>query len=246
MKKLTIAALSALSLFAACVDKQSVEQMKTDLKDIKQQQNTLVDKLTKLEGDVKEMKDKVGKAPAPGQPPAEPTGPVEVSAKHGSIKGDPKAPVVIVEWSDFQCPFCSKVIPIIEETMKDPEVAGKVAFVFKQFPLSFHPQAMPAAKASLAAGRQGKFIEMHDKMFANQQQLSDANYEVWAKEIGLDVEKFKKDFADPAIEQQVKDEMAGARRSACAAPRPSSSAPTTATSTLSQRPAAAPWTSTSR
>jgi protein-disulfide isomerase len=197
----------------ACVDKQSIEQMKADIKDIKQQQNTAVDKVTKLEGELKEVGAKVAAAPAAPAAQNKPSGPVQVSSKTGSVKGDPKAPVVIVEWYDFQCPFCSKILPIIEDTMKDPEVAGKVAFVFKQFPLSFHPQAMPSAKASLAAGRQGKFVEMHDKLFANQRELSEANYEKWAQELGLDLAKFKKDYADPAIEQQVKDEMAEGQKS---------------------------------
>jgi protein-disulfide isomerase len=66
-----------------------------------------------------------------------------------------------------------------------------------------HNRAMPAALAAAAAGEQGKFWEMHDKMFANQRALTDENFETWAKEIGLDVAKFKKDMQDPAIKKEI-------------------------------------------
>lgn len=212
-KVLTLLGALVVFLASACVDQKAVDEIKTGINDIKAKQGEIQDKLAKMEKSQTEMAAKVEKAaaaaPAQRPPqPEEPTGPVEVTTKDASIKGDPKAPVSIVEWSDFQCPFCSKIVPIVEETMKDPEVAGKVNFVFKQFPLSFHQQADPAARASLAAGKQGKFFEMHDKLFAGQRELADGIYEKWAGEIGLDVEKFKKDMADPAIAEQVKAEMA--------------------------------------
>ena len=74
---------------------------------------------------------------------------------------------------------------------------------FLNNPLGFHPNAMPAAKAAMAAHRQGKFWEMHDKLFENQRQLSDDNYAKWAQEIGLDVEKWKRDMADPALQAEI-------------------------------------------
>ena len=86
-----------------------------------------------------------------------------------------------------------------------------VKVVFKNLPLDFHPQAMPAAKAAHAAGIQGKFWEMHDLLFDNQKSLADSYYEEAAKTIGLDIEKFKKDFAAPETEEAVKadKELAG-------------------------------------
>jgi protein-disulfide isomerase len=74
---------------------------------------------------------------------------------------------------------------------------------FAHNPLGFHPNAMPSAKASMAAHRQGKFWEYHDKLFENQRQLSDENYVKWAQELGLDVEKFKRDMADPALQAEI-------------------------------------------
>jgi len=86
-----------------------------------------------------------------------------------------------------------------------------VKFVFKNYPLPFHQQAMPAAKAAVAAGKQGKFWEMHDEIFENYRTLSDDFYAKAAGEIGLDVEKFKKDMESPEVQELINSEMAEAR-----------------------------------
>ena len=88
-------------------------------------------------------------------------------------------------------------------------------FVYKQFPLpaTMHPQAMPAAKASVAAQRQGKFWEMHDKIFENIRALSNDKYKELAQQIGLDVAKWEKDFNSPEVQKQVDDEAALGRQS---------------------------------
>jgi protein-disulfide isomerase len=95
----------------------------------------------------------------------------------------------VVLFSDFQCPFCGRVEPSLTELEK--AYPGKVRVVWKNFPLSFHNNAKPAAEASMAANEQGKFWEMHAKLFANQQNLDAASLEKYAKEIGLDMAKFK-------------------------------------------------------
>ncbi len=124
--------------------------------------------------------------------------------------GKPDALVTIVEFSDFQCPFCSRVNPAIQQ-IKDAH-PNDVRIVFKQLPLPMHPQARIAAKASLAADRQGKFWDMYDKLFANQKDLNEENFAKWAGEIGLNVDKFKKDLADPKLEDITKEDEATARK----------------------------------
>jgi protein-disulfide isomerase len=74
-----------------------------------------------------------------------------------------------------------------------------------------HPQALPAAKASLAAGRQGKFWEMHDKIFANLREINADNLKKWAGEIGLDVARWEKDMASPEVQQEIDQDMQVAR-----------------------------------
>ncbi len=83
-----------------------------------------------------------------------------------------------------------------------------VAIYFMQNPLGFHKQAMPAAKATLAAHKQGKFWEMHDKCFANAKALTQANFDKWATELGLDLAKVKADMADKALEKEIKRQQA--------------------------------------
>jgi protein-disulfide isomerase len=114
---------------------------------------------------------------------------VEVAAK-GPSRGPDNAPVTIVEFSDFQCPYCGRAYPTVEKLMKDYD--GKVRLVFRHFPLSFHPNAEKAAEAAACAQDQGKFWQMHDKMFTNQQKLDVNDLKSFAKDLGLDTGKFDK------------------------------------------------------
>jgi protein-disulfide isomerase len=122
-------------------------------------------------------------------------------------KGNTTNPkITIVECSDFDCPFCSRATGIVDQVMK--EYGDKVAFYFRHYPLPMHKNAEPAHRAAIAAGNQGKFWEMHDLLFADKSKRSEADFEAFATQIGLDVAKFKKDWAAPATAQKVKDDMA--------------------------------------
>src|SRR4029450_2048834 len=120
--------------------------------------------------------------------------------------GPKAAKVTIVEFSDFQCPFCSRVTPTVKEIEK--KYPKDVAIVFVNQPLPFHDKAQGAAQAFLAAHRQGKAWEMHDKMFANQQALAQPDLEKYAQEIGLNVARFKQGLDDPKIKDQIKSDQA--------------------------------------
>jgi len=106
----------------------------------------------------------------------------------GPSKGPESAPVTIVAFSDFECPYCYRVNATLDQILQTYE--GKVRLVFRDFPLNFHPNAQKAAEAGHCAHEQGKFWEMHDKMFANQRQLDVASLKGYAKEIGLDEKAF--------------------------------------------------------
>jgi protein-disulfide isomerase len=112
---------------------------------------------------------------------------VEVAAT-GPAQGPANAPVTIVEFSDFQCPFCSRVIPSLNQVKE--KYGDKVRIVFRQYPLPMHPQAQKAAEASLCANDQGKFWQLHDAMFANQQALGVDQLKAKATELGLNAETF--------------------------------------------------------
>jgi protein-disulfide isomerase len=116
---------------------------------------------------------------------------VEVSVDDDSVKGDPDAPVTMIEFSEFQCPFCKRYIDdAYLEIIKEYVDTGKVKYVFRDFPLSFHNQAKPAAMAAECAHEQGKFWEYHDLLFENNDQLGIENYKKWAVDLDLDTEQF--------------------------------------------------------
>ena len=107
----------------------------------------------------------------------------------GPVRGPATAQVTVVEFSDFQCPFCSRVVPTLERLRK--EYPTQVRISFRHFPLPFHENAALAAEAAVAAEAQGKFWEMHDKLFANQFDLTRPALEKYAAQIGLDMVKFR-------------------------------------------------------
>ncbi|MBM4371972.1 MAG: thioredoxin domain-containing protein, partial [Deltaproteobacteria bacterium] len=143
------------------------------------------------------------------QPPLEKqVQPIEIGAAPRKGEGNE---VVIVEWSDFECPYCSKVVPLLDEVLEHygPQ---RASLVFKQYPLSFHKQAQLAAEASLAAHAQGKFWEMYHKLFDNQKALTRADLERFAQEIGLDMVRFNKELDEGTWKAQVQAEMAEGSR----------------------------------
>jgi protein-disulfide isomerase len=113
---------------------------------------------------------------------------VAVDVTGRPIRGNKDAPVTIVEFSDFQCPFCSRARPAVNKVRET--YGDKVRIIFRNFPLSIHPQAQKAGEAANCAGEQGKFWEMHDRLFANQAKLQLPDLKEHAAALGLDAEAF--------------------------------------------------------
>lgn len=133
--------------------------------------------------------------------------PVTLATAGSPFQGPEKAKITLVEFSDFQCPYCSRAIAEVNNILR--AYPKDIKLVFKQFPLEIHSEAQLAAEASLAANAQGKFWPLHDKLFANYRNLSRDNIFLWAKESGLDMEKFKTDVQSgkfrQVVEKDVKD-----------------------------------------
>lgn len=135
---------------------------------------------------------------------------VELSLEGAPSRGSPMAQVTIVEFSDFECPYCGRAHPILQQVLNEFE--GRVRVVFKHFPLSMHPRAMPAARAAVAAGNQGKFWEMHDLLFEHQRQLEDEDLERYAVQLGLDLDRFRADMASAETQRRIeRDKQEGQR-----------------------------------
>jgi protein-disulfide isomerase len=132
-----------------------------------------------------------------------------VDLEGAPIRGDAAAKLAIVEFSDFECPFCNRVNPTLLTLLE--EYDGKVKLAWKHLPLTrIHQRARDAHIASAAAHRQGKFWEMHDKIFADQRRMAPERYREYAQELGLDLERFDRDLADPAVARDVDRDLADA------------------------------------
>jgi len=116
-------------------------------------------------------------------------------------RGPESAPVVVVEFADFECPFCAMYAPVLEKMADDHK--DTVRFVYKFLPLSGHPHGDPAARAGFAAWQQGKFWEMDHKLFANRDHLENSDLESYAKDLGLDLAKFRADMASQAATDRI-------------------------------------------
>jgi protein-disulfide isomerase len=123
--------------------------------------------------------------------------PVNNSAVHGAEN----ALVTITLFDDFQCPYCARLVPTLDKVLA--AYPKQVRVVYKHFPLGMHKFAKAAAIASLAARNQGKFWPLHDQLFANYNKLNDALIRELAESVGLDMVRFDKDMADPALQREV-------------------------------------------
>lgn len=130
----------------------------------------------------------------------------EIDVAQSPLRGESFAPITIVEFSDFQCPHCKKLQPALERLLD--EYRGQVKLVFKNFPLGVHPDAPTSAAAALAAGKQGKFWPFHDRLFGNQENHGMVFLEKIAKDLKLDLKKWKADL-EAARPQVQKDRTEG-------------------------------------
>jgi protein-disulfide isomerase len=179
-----------------------------DVEELKKGQKEILDRLANLDKAVQAIK--AAPPAAAGRPQIDPNKVYNIPAGNSPAKGPENARVTVVEFSDYQCPFCSQAETLVAQVME--AYPKDVRVIYKQFPLtSIHPQAMPASKAALAAGRQGKFWEMHELIFQNQRQLGPDKFVEFAQKLELDVPQFQKDMESPEILAQINREMQEAK-----------------------------------
>lgn len=135
---------------------------------------------------------------------------VDIDITGSPFEGPANAPVTVVVFTDFQCPYCSRLVPLVKKIHENNP--DNVKIVLKNMPLRFHKMADPAAKAALAAFEQGKFWEFHDKLFAINDKLSEAAIVQIAKDLGLDMKKFAADRVSPKIQLKIQKDMLDAQQ----------------------------------
>ncbi|MBI3768315.1 MAG: thioredoxin domain-containing protein [Deltaproteobacteria bacterium] len=128
----------------------------------------------------------------------------DIPIADSAVRGPKGALVTITMFSDFQCPYCKQAAPVVEEVLK--AYPNDVNFVMKQFPLPMHSYANPAARAAIAAGKQGKFWEAHDELYKSN--LSPEAIRGIAEKLGLDMQKFQADMDSEEVKKQVQAETA--------------------------------------
>jgi protein-disulfide isomerase len=120
--------------------------------------------------------------------------------------GEPGAPIELVEYGDYECPYCGRAYPVAKDIQQ--QLGKDMQFVFRNFPLSnIHPHAFSAAVATEAAGLQGKFWEMHDIIFENQKTLEAEDIFLFARRLGLDAERFKNDIQQKSLIDKVEGDF---------------------------------------
>ena len=194
---LAIVAATGLSL-AGCDTSQKLDELREGQRELR----------VKL-ADLEKKLDALGARPplpAAAAPEPDPSVAVELPVGDSPVRGPASAPVTIVEFADYQCPFCARNVPLVKELLEAyPET---VNFVFKEFPLTnIHRNAMPAAKAAIAAQKQDKYWEMHDLLFENFQDLEEDALERYAAEVGVDVAQWKQDMASDDVERRVQEDL---------------------------------------
>ena len=133
-------------------------------------------------------------------------------SEHDHMRGPMDAPVTLVEYGDYQCPYCGKAHPIIEEIRR--RMGDDLLFVFRNFPLTqIHPNAEHAAEAAEAAGAQDHFWEMHDLLYERQFALDDENLLEYAAELELDVPRLVAELEQGTYRDRVRDDFRGGVRS---------------------------------
>jgi protein-disulfide isomerase len=196
-------------------------QNRADTDKLKQEIEALKANQTAIQKDIAEIKNlltlqaKQAAAAVPAQPSGPTTdNPVTVKLDGGITRGNKDAKVTLVEFTDYQCPFCSRhfrdTLPQID---KEYVKTGKVRYILREFPLeSIHPMALKAAEAANCSGQQGKYWEMHDRLFTNQNALSTDQLPIHAGAIGLDVTKFKNCLDSGTYTAKIRSDLSEAQK----------------------------------
>jgi len=177
------------------------------LEEIREGQAKILERLDKIEANQKAL---ASAKPGRRRPQIDYNTVYNIDIGKSAVRGGKDAKVTLVEFSDIQCPYSQRVQPLIEQLLE--AFPNDFQHVFKNFPLSFHKRAKPAANACVAAGLQGKYWEMHALAFKNPKKLDDSDLTGYAKEIGLDVEKFVNDLKGKEVEAMVAKEIADGRK----------------------------------
>jgi protein-disulfide isomerase len=207
IRVLMVLIILIVPLFVGCMgDEKADEAFNKRLDDLEKGQTDILAMLDAAEVNQKELM-KLIKSGSQARPAAQAKPSIDYNKVHNipiansPIRGNAKALITVVEFSDFECPYCSKLQPTLKQVLEAYQ--DKVRLVYKEFPLSFHKQAKNASKAALAAREQGTYWEMHDLIFKDYNKLNEEKFKEYAVKLGLDMERFMKDFKSDQYDAQI-------------------------------------------
>ncbi len=174
------------------------------VKEMRENQKQILERLKKIEDTLAALS-----KPRPAMPPIDYSKVYDIPMGGSPRRGAENGKVTLVEFSDFQCPYSRMAQPIIQQILQ--AYPKDVVHVFKNYPLPFHQRALPAAKACLAAGEQGKFWELHNVLYEDQKKMEDADIREDAKKLGLDMVRFEQDLKGDKVQKEVDEDLKAVR-----------------------------------
>jgi protein-disulfide isomerase len=198
-------ALLAIIGLSGCASQSALEELKANQQEILKSQKAILASLTIMRRIQQNLAARSGGAQIDYNKVH------DIPIDSSPFKGKADAPVTIVEFSDFQCPHCSRLQPVLKQVLD--EYPNEVKLVFKHYPLSTHKLARHAVRAAEAAREQGKFWEMHDLIFANSSSLTESSFTGFAEELNLDTERFIADYNSKKYEELLEYDLDAGRRS---------------------------------
>lgn len=203
-KALVCTAGAALLLAAGCQGKATRDA----LAELREGQRQILERLDRLEKGQQQMLS--SPVFARQRPQIDYSKIYDIQIGGSPVRGAPDGKVTLVEFSDFQCPYSQRAQAVIQQLLE--AFPNDLKHVYKNFPLSFHKRAMPAAQACLAAGLQGKFWEMHALVFSHPQNLEDQDFKAHAQKLGLDLARFEADLQSEAVLKRIEADTEDAKK----------------------------------
>jgi protein-disulfide isomerase len=213
LTRIGIVCLFALGLCqgAGAQKKDKNQQLRDDIATLQTEVKTLSDQQQQIISELDDLKKLMQASARPSEPGLQL--PPTLAVEGDPVEGVSTAKVAIIEFTDFQCPYCGHFAKeTYPQLMANYISSGKVKLYYRDFPLTFHQDAMPAAHAARCAGEQGKFWEMHDSLFANQSALADKDLRDRSSKLGLDTAKFSACLASDKYYTDIQDSIRDAQK----------------------------------
>ncbi|WP_423840543.1 DsbA family protein [Vibrio mytili] len=202
-----VAPLVLLQILSGCQSEDN-DQLKSEVAALKQEVSKLSDDMGKIQTQLEDMKELAFKPPKK-EPRVLPNQPNFTEDGTLPVLGSKDATIAIIEFSDFQCPYCKRFTDNAFKQIKENYIdTGKVQYVARDFPLNFHPQAMPAAIAATCSLKQDSYWPMRDVLFSNPKQLGDELYQKAATDLSLDMQAFADCLKDQSVADKVEGDLA--------------------------------------